>query len=54
MTQELLSSCLTFATYKEKVDKLKLVEIANQFSFENERPFSIEKQILPQKVYRKC
>ena len=29
ITQELLSSCLIFATYKEEVDKIKLV--ANQF-----------------------
>ena len=40
ITQELLSSCLIIVTCKEKVDKLKLVEVA--------------KQILPQKVYRKC
>ena len=37
MTQELLSSCLIIATYKEKVDKLKL----NQFCFENNYRFSI-------------
>ena len=35
------TSCLIFATYKEKVDKLKLVEVANQFCFENEHRFSI-------------
>ena len=29
VTQEFLSSCLILATYKEKVDKLKLVEVAN-------------------------
>ena len=29
------------ATYKEKVDKLRLVEVANQFCFENEHRFSI-------------
>ena len=34
MTHEFLSSCLILATYKEKVDKLKLVEVANQFCFE--------------------
>ena len=27
ITEELLSSCLIIATYKEKVDKLKLVEV---------------------------
>ena len=36
MTQELPSSCLILATYKEKVNKLELVEVTNQFSFENE------------------
>ena len=41
VTQELLSSCLIISTYKEKVDKLKLVEVANQFCFENENHFSI-------------
>ena len=40
-TQELLSSCLILATYKEKVDKLKLVEVANQFCFKTEHCFSI-------------
>ena len=33
MIQEHLSSCLIFATDKEKVDKLKLVELENQFLF---------------------
>ena len=41
ITQELLSSCLIIATCKEKVDKLKLVEVANQFCFESEHHFSI-------------
>ena len=41
LTQELLSSCLILATYKEKVDKLKLVEVANQLRFKNEHCFSI-------------
>ena len=41
MTQELLSSYLIIATYKVKVDKLMLVEVANQFCFENEHRFSI-------------
>ena len=36
ITQELLSSCLIIATCKEKVDKLKLFKVANQFCFENE------------------
>ena len=36
ITQELLSSCLIIATCKEKVDKPKLVEVANQFCFKNE------------------
>ena len=33
IAQELLSSCLIIATCKEKVDKLKLAEGANQFCF---------------------
>ena len=41
MAQELLSSCLILVTYKEKVDELKLLEIASQFYFENEHRFSI-------------
>ena len=41
ITQELLSSCLIIATCKEKVDKLKLVEVVNQSFFENEHHFSI-------------
>ena len=41
ITQELLSSCLIVATCKEKVDKLKLVEVENQFCFESENHFSI-------------
>ena len=41
LTQELLSPCLIIATYKEKVDKLKLVEVVNQFCFKNEHCFSI-------------
>ena len=36
-----VSSCLILATYKEKVDKLKSVEVANLFCFENEHRFSI-------------
>ena len=40
-TQELLGSCLIIATYKEKIDKLKLVGVANQFCFENEHCFFI-------------
>ena len=40
MAQECLSSCLILATYKGKVDKLKLVEVANQIYFENESCFS--------------
>ena len=36
-----ISSCLTFATHKEKVDKLKFVKVASQFCFKNEHCFSI-------------
>ena len=35
------TSCLILATYKEKVGKLELVEVANQFCFENEHSFFI-------------
>ena len=48
ITQELLRTCLIIATCKEKVDKLKLVEVGNQFCFENERHFSIEKYTSPE------
>ena len=41
ISQELLSLCLIIATCKERVYKLKLVEVANQFCFENEHYFSI-------------
>ena len=41
MIQELLSYCLILATYKDKVDKLKFVEAAKQFCFENKHHFSI-------------
>ena len=34
MNQEPLSFCLILATYKEKVDKLNLVEVAKQFCLE--------------------
>ena len=44
-----LSSCLILATYNDKVNKLKLLEVANQFSFENEHRFSIYEQILPRR-----
>ena len=41
LTQERLNSCLVLANYKEHVDKLNLVEGANQFCFDNENHFSI-------------
>ena len=41
ITQKRLNSCLVLATYKEQVDKPKLVEVANQFCFNNEHCFSI-------------
>ena len=41
MTQERLNSCLVLTTYKEQVDKLNLVEVENQFCFNNEHRFSI-------------
>ena len=36
MTQERLGSCLILVTYKEQVDKLKLVEVENLLCFKNE------------------
>ena len=54
MTQGPVSSCLVGTTYKKQVDKLKLVEAASLFCFENDYRFSVKKWILPQKVYRKC
>ena len=33
ITQELLSFCLIFATYKDKVHKLKLLDVANRVRF---------------------
>ena len=53
LTQELLIPCLILATYKKKVDELKLVEVANQFCFKQKHCFSIKEKILPQKVYQK-
>ena len=41
MTPERLNFCLVLATYKEQVDKLNLVEVSNQFCFNNEQHFSI-------------
>ena len=41
ITQEFVSSYLIIATCKENLDKLKLVEVANPFCFENEHHFSI-------------
>ena len=42
MTQEPVSSCLIVTTYTKQIDKLKLVEAASQFCFENEHRFSIK------------
>ena len=41
ITQEFLSSDLIIATCKEKVDKLKAAEVANQFCFKSEQHFSV-------------
>ena len=38
--QNLPAIICDLVTYKEKVDKLKLIEVANQFRFENEHRFS--------------
>ena len=50
MTQEPVSTCLIVTTYTKQIDKLKLVEAASQFCFENEHRFLIKEQILPQNV----
>ena len=47
MTQERLKTCLILTTYKEKLDKEKLAEMANQFCFKNEHCFPYQEQILP-------
>ena len=41
ITQELSSPFLIIAICNKKIDKLKLVEEANNFCFENEHHFSI-------------
>ena len=41
MTQEPVTAYLIVTTYKKQVDKRKLVEVASQFCFKNERHFSI-------------
>ena len=40
MTEELQSSFLILDTQKKQADKLKLLEVANQFCFKNEYCFS--------------
>ena len=47
MTQEPLSSCLGFATYKKQVEKLKSVKAASLFCIKNEYGFPIKEWILP-------
>ena len=42
MAEEPLSSCLIVPTYKNQVDKLKLVEAVSQFCFKDENRFSIK------------
>ena len=42
MTQEPVSSCLGFATYKKQVEKLKSVEAASLFFIKNECGFPIK------------
>ena len=42
MTQEPISSCLGFATYKKQIEKLKLVEAASLFFIKNEYGFPIK------------
>ena len=42
MTQAPVTAYLIVTTYKKQVDKRKLVEVASQFCFKNERHFSIK------------
>ena len=49
MTQEPVSSCLIVTTYKQQVDKLKLVEAASQFCFKTELCFSVKELYFPRK-----
>ena len=53
MTQERLNSCLVLVTYKEQVDKLNLVEVGNQFCFNNEHCFSIPGKFKNKDFFRK-
>ena len=50
MTRELLNSCLILTANEEKIDKIKLVEVANQFCFESEHRFSIVKVPAPERT----
>ena len=49
ITQELLSSYLIIATCKEKVDKIKLVEVANQFYSKMNITFPFKNRYFPRK-----
>ena len=42
MTHEPVTFCLIVTTYNNQVDKIKLVEAANQFCFKNEHRSSLE------------
>ena len=50
MTQEPVSSCLIVTTYKQQVNKLKLVEAASQFCFKNEHLFNERINTFPESL----
>ena len=52
MTQEPVSSGLIFTTYIKQVDKLKLVEVANQFSSKLNTGFQLKNRYFPRKFIK--
>ena len=52
LTQEPVSSCLIFTTYIKQVDKLKLVEVANQFSSKLNIGFQLKNRYFPRKFIK--
>ena len=49
MTQKRISCCLVLATYEEKVDRIKLVEIVNQFVSKMDIGFPFMYRYFPRK-----
>ena len=52
MTQEPVSSGLIFTTYIKQVDKLKLAEVANQFSSKLNTGFQLKNRYFPRKFIK--